>query len=62
MITHILKDGTVLKDITGHKVTKEDAPTVYEILERLRKQRRESNDIPRSAESKRNNQDHNHRE
>lgn len=45
MITHVLSDGTVLDDITGHKVTKEDAPTVYEILERLKKKRRESHDI-----------------
>ena len=44
MITHILKDGTILDDISGHKVTREDAPTVYEILEQLKKQRRESND------------------
>lgn len=34
MITHILKDGTVLKDITGHLVTRKDAPTVYTLLER----------------------------
>jgi len=36
MITHILKDGTVLKDIKGHKVTRKDAPRVYELLERKR--------------------------
>ena len=36
MITHVLKDGTVLKDITGHKVTKKDAPRVYQLLERKR--------------------------
>ena len=34
MITHILKDGTVLKDITGHTVTRKDAPTVYTLMER----------------------------
>jgi len=51
MITHILSDGTVLDDITGHKVTKEDVPTVYEILERLKKKRRESHDIRRFTES-----------
>lgn len=61
MVTHILKDGTVLEDITGHKVTREDAPTVYEILERLRK-RRESHDISRFAESKRDNQNNHHQE
>lgn len=37
MVTHVLKDGTVLKDIQGHKVTREQAPTVYKVLERIRK-------------------------
>ena len=36
MITHILKSGEVLKDITGHKVTRKDAPRVYELLEKKR--------------------------
>ena len=36
MIIHVLKDGTVLQDITGHKVTRKDAPRVYQILERRR--------------------------
>ena len=57
MITHILSDGTVLDDITGHKVTKEDAPTVYEILERLKKKRRESHDIRGFTESQSDNKD-----
>lgn len=56
MITHILKDGTILDDISGHKVTREDAPTVYEILERLKKQRRESNDIRGFTKSQSDNQ------
>lgn len=34
MIRHILKDGTVVKDITGHIVKKKDAPAVYTILEK----------------------------
>ena len=34
MITHVLKDGKALKDISGHKVTRKDAPRVYELLER----------------------------
>lgn len=34
MIIHILKDGTVLKDITGHKITRKDAPRLYAILEK----------------------------
>lgn len=40
MVKHILRDGTELKDITGHKVTKEDAPMVYQIIEQM--QRKES--------------------
>ena len=36
MITHILKSGEVLKDITGHKVTRKDNPRVYELLEKKR--------------------------
>ena len=37
MITHILKDGTVKKDITGHIVRKQDNPMIYEILKRREK-------------------------
>lgn len=43
MITHILKDGKVLHDITGHKVTRKDAPRVYELLERKRGEANEHN-------------------
>ena len=57
MITHILKGGKILKDVSGHTVTKEDAPTVYEILEKLKKQRRESHDIRGFTESKSDHQD-----
>ena len=34
MIIHILKNGTVLQDITGHVVKKEENPMVYRILDR----------------------------
>ena len=34
MIIHILKDGTVLDDITGHLVKREDVPEFYERRER----------------------------
>lgn len=37
MIIHILKDGTILKDISGHTVKREDAPVAYEVLERKAK-------------------------
>jgi hypothetical protein len=36
MVKHITRDGQVLQDITGHKIRKEDAPEIYEILERIR--------------------------
>lgn len=32
MIRHILKDGAVLNDITGHVVKQEDAPVVYNLI------------------------------
>lgn len=35
MIRHHLKDGTVLKDISGHVVKKEDAPIAYAIMEQM---------------------------
>lgn len=31
-VTHILKDGTRLDDITGHVVRYEDCPEVYHLL------------------------------
>jgi len=39
MITHILKDGTVLKDITGHVVKKEDVPMAYELIDQMNEKR-----------------------
>lgn len=42
MVKHILKDGTVLKDITGHIVKKEDVPAAYALIERMRKGRRKN--------------------
>ena len=34
MVKHILKDGTVLDDITGHVVRREEVPSVYTLIER----------------------------
>ena len=47
MIKHILKDKAVLQDITGHVVKQSDAPLVYQIMERMKKEkkRREKHDI-----------------
>ena len=46
MVVHVLKDGTVLDDITGHVVKKEDVPTVYALIERMNEhsQKEEKND------------------
>lgn len=38
-IRHHLKDGTVLDDITGHVVRKEDVPQVYELIDRMNTER-----------------------
>ena len=35
MIRHHLRDGTVLNDITGHIVRKEDVPTAYSLIDRM---------------------------
>jgi hypothetical protein len=44
MITHIMKDGRVLKDIRGHKVKKEDCPMVYQIIGKSRKKKGKKRD------------------
>lgn len=44
MIRHILKDGTVLDDITGHVVKMEDARVVYELLDKINEERGKRND------------------
>jgi hypothetical protein len=41
MVTHVLKDGSVKQDITGHVVKKEDAPKFYDLIERVRKEKNE---------------------
>lgn len=37
MVRHILKDGTVLKDITGYVVKKKDVPNVYAVIMNCKK-------------------------
>ena len=39
MVKHILKDGTVLDDITGHVVKMEDAKVVYQIMDKMNQER-----------------------
>ena len=35
MVKNILKDGTVIEDLTGYVVTKEACPEVYKFMERF---------------------------
>lgn len=35
MVTHILKDGTVLQDISGHVVKMQDVKAVYSLMDRI---------------------------
>jgi len=44
MITHKLKDGTVLDDITGHKVSRKDVPEAYELMERMNREKEKTNE------------------
>lgn len=39
-IKHILKDGTVLEDISGLVITKEQNPEVYRVIDQIRKKER----------------------
>ena len=40
MVTHILKNGTVLKDITGHVVKIEDAKAIYALMDKINEELR----------------------
>lgn len=35
MIRHVLKDGTILSDISGHIVREKDAKAAYAVMERI---------------------------
>lgn len=39
MVKHVLKDGTVLEDITGHVVKKEDVKGIYAIIDEINQKR-----------------------
>jgi hypothetical protein len=43
-VKHILKDGTVLTDITGHIVKIEDAEVAYQIMDKLNEERMKKHD------------------
>jgi hypothetical protein len=38
-VTHVLKDGTVLNDITGHVVKMTDVPSVYALVDQINRKR-----------------------
>ena len=38
-VIHILKDGSVLKDITGHVVKMEDASPLYQLIDSINRER-----------------------
>lgn len=44
MVKHILKDGTVLEDISGHVVKRKDAPVVYELMEQIKRKEDKNGD------------------
>ena len=52
MVKNILKDGTVIKDMTGHVVLRSDAPVVYSLIDRMNKERRQNGNIRTNQESK----------
>ena len=40
MIRHVLSNGTVLEDLSGHVVKKEDVPEAYMLMEQMNKKER----------------------
>lgn len=38
-VVHILKDGSIVKDITGHVVRMEDAGPLYDLIDRINRER-----------------------
>lgn len=34
-VIHVLKDGTVKKDISGHVVKMQDAPAIYSLIDTI---------------------------
>ena len=40
-VRNILKDGSVVEDLTGHVITKEQLPEVYEVIEHIEQREEE---------------------
>ena len=51
MVKHVLKDGTVLDDITGHVVKMEEIPQIYEILGRIEKGKCYENNLEKKIDA-----------
>ena len=47
MVKHILKDGTITDDISGHLVKKTDTPVAYELIDQMNAQREVANEKDR---------------
>ena len=45
MIRHILKDGTEVKDITGHIVCIEDAQKAYAVLDKVKGEKERQDEV-----------------
>lgn len=39
MVRHVLSDGTVLEDLKGHVVKKEDVPEAYQLMDQMNKEK-----------------------
>ena len=35
MVVHVLKDGTIVPDITGHVVNQQDVPVLYQMIDKI---------------------------
>ena len=44
-VIHILKDGSVVDDITGHVVRMEDASALYGLIDSMNRQSRNSKEV-----------------
>lgn len=44
MVIHISKSGQVINDIKGHVIRREDAPSLYAVIDRLNDERRKGNE------------------
>lgn len=44
-VIHILKDGSVVKDITGHVVRMEDAGPLYDLIDSINRKGSEKREV-----------------